>query len=330
MAGHPELEELAALIDGRLPTQDAARVRAHLGSCEECYEVFSETLKLQEELGAEGQVVPFEKRRRGWRWAAAAVAALLVLGVGIVLYRTYWPSTAPQGRAIEALAQTLPGKALDLYGILWTERNRGGNEEKGPKEKELSDEHSFQLGVELLNLQVALDAGQGDVAENAAARMNDLVRPIPDEELKAFYKRLRVDLSQKKDPQRFAGPAAQRAQELRSLGDDPVLDLGSWIEAARLAAIARQTSFFKPREVWSLLARLKQEQEKGFDLSPVEPRLRAIDAVLAKGQLRPEDYQALLKELDPLLAHYYPLATPPPDTPRPTPPPPGTPPPASP
>jgi anti-sigma factor RsiW len=48
--GHPEIEELAALIDGMCGTSEASRLRAHLASCSECYEVFAETLHLLEDL----------------------------------------------------------------------------------------------------------------------------------------------------------------------------------------------------------------------------------------------------------------------------------------
>ncbi len=43
MTGHPSAEELAAYIDGNLGKEEAARVTAHLASCEDCYDVYSMT-----------------------------------------------------------------------------------------------------------------------------------------------------------------------------------------------------------------------------------------------------------------------------------------------
>src|SRR5436305_150330 len=98
LPGHSDLEELAALVDGKLSRTDAARVRAHVDSCEECREVLTETLHLMEELqseeeeeedGAAAYIVPFpfEERRKAWPgWATAAVAALLVAGAGVGLW----------------------------------------------------------------------------------------------------------------------------------------------------------------------------------------------------------------------------------------------------
>src|SRR4051794_40965246 len=91
LTGHLDDEELAAVIDGRCKAADAARVHEHLDACEECFEVFSAVLRHQGSLG--GDVLPFEKRRKVWPWAAASVAALLVLGVGGMLWRT--PKTGP-------------------------------------------------------------------------------------------------------------------------------------------------------------------------------------------------------------------------------------------
>jgi tetratricopeptide (TPR) repeat protein len=85
--GCPDLETIAAYLDGRLSERERARVTEHLASCEECYAVFSES----------AQTPPLEAlspaRGQGWRarlnaprviWPSAA--AVLVAAAAVVLF----------------------------------------------------------------------------------------------------------------------------------------------------------------------------------------------------------------------------------------------------
>src|SRR5436853_4609320 len=81
----PSAEDLACYIDGTLSPEEAARVTAHLASCESCFEVYSEVLRFQlesEPAPETGKVVPFRNserdRRAPWRPALAAAAVVLV------------------------------------------------------------------------------------------------------------------------------------------------------------------------------------------------------------------------------------------------------------
>jgi len=55
-----EDEEIAAFIDGKLDAEERKVVMDHLSACSECYEVFSETINVQEDLTHE------------FAWAASA------------------------------------------------------------------------------------------------------------------------------------------------------------------------------------------------------------------------------------------------------------------
>lgn len=51
----PALEDIAAFIDGKLVGIEREKIMDHLSSCNECYEVFSETLKTQEQLSRQSK-----------------------------------------------------------------------------------------------------------------------------------------------------------------------------------------------------------------------------------------------------------------------------------
>jgi hypothetical protein len=303
--GHPELEELAALIDGQCGAADAGRLRAHLASCGECYEVFSETLHLQEDLREEEapglglDPFPFETRPKVWpRWVAtAAAAAVVLLGVGpgawLMFGRT--PDLSATG-----LAAPLVGHVADLDKSTWGERMRGGGAHE--------EENQFRIGVEMLNLQVALESGDRLTADSAAAAIYGGLEALNflEPRFKSFYQKMRQELNDGKKPQDLAGEAATEADALRHSESmaGPELELGMWAAAGRLAAINQVSSFFQGRQAKYLLGQL--QNDKDADLPPkVVKALEAVDAARSKDKLSAEDYSSLRTALEQILDHYY-------------------------
>jgi hypothetical protein len=327
--GHPELEELAALIDGHCGDADAARIRTHLASCEECYEVFSETLHLQEDLREEdpvwldplpsenvregtppagGVVVELERRRKTWpMWAAGSLAALVVLGVGIGLWIPM--ASSPVSDVAQLTAQLTPplagqaaGLGLDLQKSAWNEVKRGGGNGKTTPPEELA----VQAGVAALNLQLALASNDSAAADNAAAQMCSVLgisregnQPngklvssqlnFADPAIVDFYGKLRGRL---RNPKSLAGEAAKQANALRTAlaGTEDYFDLGKWAEAGRFATIARKPAFFAEKTAGSLLGKLQKEAEKDKDAAEIPAEVvQALKTVDALSKARPSD-----------------------------------------
>ena len=44
---HPDLESIAAYLDGRVTDRARARITEHLASCEDCYAIFRESAQTQ-------------------------------------------------------------------------------------------------------------------------------------------------------------------------------------------------------------------------------------------------------------------------------------------
>jgi Putative zinc-finger len=299
---HPELEELAALADGTLAGAEAERVRAHVDSCERCHEIFAETLHLTEDLLEEtgdGENVvpfPFEGRRRS-PWTGWAVAALLVLGVGIGLWRNL---ASPPSLEISDLAAPLAGHVQQVPA--WREITRGIEKEEIP-----SIDQAFQAGVAVLNLQVALESNAGQEADAAAAQVCMVLgiersaegltsNTLLDPSLRNFYGGLRPKLPTA-TPRTFARDAAKNAAALRTaLAEEAYFDLGEWTAAGRFAAAAG-LPFPQQKEASALLRRLRKDDP---DLaSEVQATLQTIAGLSANqsGELR-----AACEEI---LAHYY-------------------------
>ena len=93
----PDLETLAAYLDGRVAEGDRARIAAHLTACESCYFVFAEAAQMDTAVAREPAPRWWARPRVLWPTAAAglAAAAALVLAVS--------GSLTPSGRDVTDL-----------------------------------------------------------------------------------------------------------------------------------------------------------------------------------------------------------------------------------
>src|SRR5436305_6414813 len=173
----PSSEELAAYIDGTLGKAESARITEHLSSCEDCYAVYMETLHFQPESSAaepegvvDAEVMQFRRPSKarparvggalGVPWKSSArwfpLAALLLVGVGSGTYFQFLAS--PQLVSIPATPPlaSLPPVEKGASPLWLGPIHRG----VGDQEEIQIDEASFRMGVQSVNLQATLQAGQ--------------------------------------------------------------------------------------------------------------------------------------------------------------------------
>jgi hypothetical protein len=308
----PSAEELAAYIDGTLSKAEADRVTAHLADCEDCYFVYSETLRFQLESEPEEsrEVVPFRPRQRPridprpWY----QIAALLLVGAGTGAYFHLF-SALPTLKTVD-VAAPIPAQP-QVVGHAWTGPvYRGGGGEAG----EEVDEPAFRMGVQLVNLQVSLRAGKTEEAQNAiAAILGILQSGVLTQDLQAQYAKLTSSLEDgRQAPSTVLAEADRLSREVRDVfpGDEASLDLGQWVEASRLAAAARAQDFFREGDTRSFLRRLLWREKVGLgDVkldSTTRESLEEISRILGKGELQPSDYDRLSEELRQILSVHYP------------------------
>lgn len=311
----PTDEELAAYIDGTLGKAESKRITEHLASCEDCYAVYMGAVRFQLEsepatraMSVAPNVVQFPSREGVWnvgRLAAAAVAALVAVGSGGGYYYFLRPLPALMTASVTEPIQSKPG----LTGSFWlgpTYRGPGDEGEGAPL-----DPASFQVGVQLVNLQVALETNQGEQAQDIVARMLQILNDqMFVEDLKAGYTGITQAIANGTPPEKLAGQASELARQAREAFDAPHLDFGQWAEAGRLAATAREFSYFRRGDTRAFLRRLVWRQKLGFGGMELDPAARQslteISRVLEKSSLGPPDYGKLNQELERILRIYYP------------------------
>jgi hypothetical protein len=316
-SNHPSDEELAAYIDRGLVNAEADRIAEHLVSCERCYEIYSETVRLQ----LDGDVLPFPSaqeqrgsasaRRRAIAALWLPLAALLLLSIGSGGYLTYFQflarpelKTTPAAPPLASLPPAGPDESPLWLGP--TTRGEGGEEEVK------IDEASFRTGVQLVNLDATLQAGQAQESQDVIARILGLLKPQPlTSDLYDRYAKMSGDLY-KTPPAEFLPEAARLARESRDVFEPTSFDLGQIVEAGRLAAMARNPTFFQQPEIRKFLRRLRWNDKLGLhDVeldSTTRESLTRVSQIVANRNLRPADYAALRTELEKILEHLYPAS----------------------
>jgi len=309
----PTAEELACYIDGALSPEEHARVAEHLASCESCFEIYSGVLEFQLESAPAplGEVVPFpgEKRRPPVPWWSS-IAALLIVGVGVGGY-SYLLAIPPALVAVD-LAEPLQGQSGGLAQSLWKgEINRGGSQ--GENEDTLPYRvASFRAGVQVVNLQVSLQADDGGhVTGYVIPAIYSTLHDTPGlDGLAKDYTDLSSSLGQEKTPKNLLPRAIQLAAESRESLDPLYFDLGQWAEAGRLAAISREPAFFRLPETRSFLRRALWRDRLGFKESKLPEgsrgELDAIHKLASKSTLQPADFDALRGHFEKILTANYP------------------------
>jgi len=288
---HVDLEDLAALIDERLPAGDCSRVRTHLAECEECYEIFADVVRFQEEGGAQGagdaEVEPPSPFGKTWNtprsWLTAAAAAALVMTVGWFGYQQMTPPSFSAAQLTGSFADSVPSSHL-----YQEERLRGGEEQTD------EENASVGLGVQVVDLQVALASSSDDDVDDIRRVIRGLSGQL------AFADQDEIDralaLLEVTKNRETAIPELEAA--LLQTSAEPVhFDLGRWAEASRLAAVGREAVFFADHSNRRALSWLTRQDE-------LENGTRAALQRLREPWER-RQFEQLERGLSELISRYY-------------------------
>ncbi len=155
MTGHPQQEQVSALLDRQLEAQEAAQIELHLRQCESCRQLYEElalTTRLFREMDAAQApdylwtrvaaelTAPSRHRRFAWlSWqfestvfrrgllAATGIAVLVLIGAAVALF--YHNSLPPDEVAvlaqIDEVHSSLAARNLEFYNPFHTAAQPG-------------------------------------------------------------------------------------------------------------------------------------------------------------------------------------------------------------
>ncbi|HVS00080.1 MAG TPA: zf-HC2 domain-containing protein [Thermoanaerobaculia bacterium] len=296
----PSDEDMAALLDGALPEADRDRVARHVASCPDCFELYAGVarLKLDQETPIP-KVRPFPVERvTGRRRLLLPIAALLAIAFGLPLYRSMQSVRLTSAGLVEAFA----GSARAAEPWEWARyRSAEPAPAPGPEDWEVP---FVRLGALLVDLRVALQAGDARTASELYRRIGGTVEQIRGEKQAApFYETGEKAAAPAALPGLLADLERQEA-ELDGKVSSDFLSFGKWTEAGRIAAASRAPAFFEGRNRRFLSTFLRQEDEE-LDPEVREP-LQAVQEIWDRGDLQDDDLEEIAGHLGSILRYYDP------------------------
>jgi hypothetical protein len=266
---------LAALIEGRLrgPARDAALSK--VAASADDLEILADAFAVSRELdGDVTDIRSYSGRTRARRplmmnWMSAAAAAIiLVASVPLMLRHDASPADG-----FASLMSSRIALAPDWAQHSWS-ATRGANDGIG--------ERARGVGVGALTSTIDIAVARGDSsAANLAGQIASLLSDVPGAgDVVSTYRRLSELHGAIPVDQLHKARSAAREMVSKSAFDD-----GAWLEAARIAAVARDSAFFETKASRRQLADLQSDAAK-------DPRAR--DELVAVGQLiEKHDWEAL-------------------------------------
>lgn len=314
--GCPDLEDIAALVEGTLDSGERARLLQHLAGCPDCYEIFAGAARFhldspQDSHSAAAAPIPF-RRKRGVAWIGLAAAALLTVAVGLSGYRSI--TVPPMFETGDLTPSPLSGRLLEE---VWTGKTTRGMADESPEARAREDlalarERAFQLGVQATNLWVSLRAQSSEEASKTARDATQRIGALLKEE--DFFDdvaedygsiRSRIDRGHLlQDLSRPAG-AAEYALRTRLAARSFHFDFGRWTEAGFLAALAENPDFFRDRKARRFARAVRWQKEEQVDPEAVA-RVEVVRKLMKRSPLTQADYRELEEALEAILQIYYP------------------------
>lgn len=235
----PDLEDLAAYLDGRLTATERQAVEERLAEDSGYYETMLETVRFREEMEAEGSLdlrPPLASPRRPaplWQGLAAAAVLLLVAGV--------WYLKRPTA-ADRFYASVDASAVLAVEG--WNHYSWSKVRSSGLPQSLSAPELAFRLGAHLVASRSALKASHREAAYMSTAQGREALDALGLLWGNYAYGRLLAGIESKQplhELDRLAETLEERLlQELDpKTAEGDALRAGRWSEMARLSSLAR-------------------------------------------------------------------------------------------
>ena len=277
---HIDPERLAALLDGRLSTAEAAAVRAQLSAADdETLEAYADAIAISGELAsaaeiqaddAKTRVVSIDSKRRTRMWIISSLALVAASFVGVLALRSerYQPLV---------LVQAIPDRASAPDAPSW------GVTRGAPTD--ISDRaRSIRVGALLTDVELASLRGRPTGIYTSA--IATLIEPMP--VAAPLVTALRHSAPLVTDSRRELG------RQILAAVDETLARAGAYLEAGRIAAAAGDIGFFDRASAQPLSSLERDPQLDASSRAAIQRVQRLIDA-------RPHNATAIHAAIEELL-----------------------------
>jgi hypothetical protein len=236
-----DAERIASLIDGRLSPEDRAALLAELDTTAEAFEIYNDAVAALRDGDTQAPAIvvsgssPSRRSSRSFRFYAPiiALAAVLVIAVALPVLRRAGTSGLEGPGAVAGMLQPMTDATAMWRRAPWTE-SRGSSEALSTRAR------GIRIGARIVDLDL-LVRSRDTSAARVALQVATLLEGIPAGTVAASaYRSIAAQgINASPDALGRAGAFAEKV-----VGPTEVR-VGAWIEAARFAAVQRNTSFFE-------------------------------------------------------------------------------------
>ena len=223
-------ERLASLLDGRLNETEAASVREQLSRADEdTLGAYADAVAIAAELGeTRPDVTPIESRQTVRRWQIPAFAAAAAAAAIAVFFLR--PTSQSDAYPPSHFAAAIPSTATTAIGPVW-------GVTRGAADGVSDRARAVRVGALLTD--IAFDAIRGDTSRAHILALATLLEGSLDKSAAAQYRALAAQTKM---------ASRQRTDQLGRQAllavDGPLARAGAYLEAARLATAAGDSSYF--------------------------------------------------------------------------------------
>ncbi len=302
----PSPEDLASFIDGTLENRLRDSIMGHISSCNECYEVFSDTIKIHGEISnieccevpPDSLKVQDELPKESWSkvlifkfmpYPVAVAAAILVM---LYVFR----DTVSNELSFVKERMAILVEDIDK-GLIPSLYEDSSMYSLGFADTSTPERTAFKIGVYLTDLEVVMTAGDKEETLLYIGEIISLSRGIKDSGKTGMF------LDGLLEENKSGIPLRQIAGRIdpEVITDDNsllfILLFGQWCEGGSIAAISRKREFYNTGDVRAFI--------NGFDDGSlpegVLELLVNIEAIVGKEVLTEKQYKKLEKEFESLL-----------------------------
>jgi hypothetical protein len=303
----PDLDLIAAFIDGRLAPAERKRALQLLARDEAAFDIFADAVRVQSS-DADTKVIPIDTRRslRSFkRWTvlvpAAAAAVLLIAVLPHLRPGGGDIARAPSAAMIVAQLEQQPSTLRLVAGAGWDQRDwsvtRGGTTSLAVSARD------FRLGARQLDLQVAIAIDARQLADGLITEMMGWIATIQfSEPVASKYTDVRAKLASNEPRDQLAAEASEAEAGLGQLLDSFWFGFGKWCAGAELAARGRQGAFFQSQLTAGVIKDALEGGRAKLDAEDAATLRQA--AALARPGVADEDFDRVREGLRALIKRH--------------------------
>lgn len=292
----PTDEDLTAFLDAKLDTARRDAIMGHLSSCDDCHELFTETINVHEELSKEeepSKVLWLNPKFLVFKLVPCSLATAAAILMMLYLFRdNSIDRLSFVKERIAMLASDVGSESSFLYA-----RNEGTTYDFSFADVPTPKNISFRMGVTLADIQMAIMASD---KESTISLLNNIIALLKSTKVSGRSIFLCEDMKKEIEESGSFKQYTNRIDNaiLAEINEPVFVRFGQWCEGGRIATITGTVDFYRIDDIKIFIESLEKESlPKGVIKS-----LHEIGKIVKAGVYTEKQFRQLEKEYENLIS----------------------------